>query len=109
MGSIAEGSTEGVSSQYLVMEWYLFELGDEEFELRLGGAVRTLKMRGCCGHGAQRAAPLREIRRRDEVVRWGKTPGVWVSEANREMETRREGRAGRARPYKCEEMSRLEG
>jgi hypothetical protein len=33
LGIIEECSTAGVSSQYLCVEWYSFELGSEEFEL----------------------------------------------------------------------------
>ena len=33
LGIIEEFSTPGVSSQYLFIEWYSFELGSEEFEL----------------------------------------------------------------------------
>jgi len=33
LGIIGEFSTAWVSSQYLFIEWYSFELGSEEFEL----------------------------------------------------------------------------
>ncbi len=107
VGSMEECSTVGVSSQYLVMGWYSFELGGgmfeegwegrdlmdsrvrtqdaatvrtwdaavlrpytddrtAEMEAKRGdlvdghrGAAMRLKTRRPCGHGAQRAAPLR--------------------------------------------------